>query len=126
MSYIVLRFRWCNIIILNVHAPNEEKSDNSKDSSYEELEKVFDDFPKYDIKILLGDFNAKVGRRTIFKPTIGNENLRQDGNYNEFKIVNFATSKNLVLRASFSHTETFKCTPGHLVMGNRTIRSTTY
>ena len=28
---------------------------------YEELEQVFDHFPKYDMKILLGDFNAKVG-----------------------------------------------------------------
>ena len=29
-SCIVLRFRWCNIVILNVHAPSEEKSDESK------------------------------------------------------------------------------------------------
>ena len=41
MSYIVPRSRWCNIIVLNVHAPSEEKSDNSKDSFYEELEQVF-------------------------------------------------------------------------------------
>ena len=32
VSYIVLRGRWCNIIILNVHAPSEDKSDDSKDS----------------------------------------------------------------------------------------------
>ena len=32
MSYIVLRGRWCNIIVLNVHAPSEEKGDDSKDS----------------------------------------------------------------------------------------------
>ena len=32
VSYIVLRGRWCNIIVLNVHAPSEEKSDVSKDS----------------------------------------------------------------------------------------------
>ena len=38
---IVLRGRWCNIIVLNVHAPSEEKSDESKDSFYEELEQVF-------------------------------------------------------------------------------------
>jgi hypothetical protein len=31
MSYIVLRGRWCNIIVLNVHAPTEEKGDDSKD-----------------------------------------------------------------------------------------------
>ena len=41
MSYIVLRGCWCNIIVLNVHAPSEEESDDSKDSFYEELEQVF-------------------------------------------------------------------------------------
>jgi hypothetical protein len=39
-----------------------------KDSLYEEIERVFDKLPKYHIKILLGDFNAKVGREGIFKP----------------------------------------------------------
>jgi hypothetical protein len=29
------------IIVLNVHAPNEDKDDNIKDSFYEELEQVF-------------------------------------------------------------------------------------
>jgi hypothetical protein len=37
MLYMVLRGRWCNIIVLNVHAPSEEKSDDSKDSFYDEL-----------------------------------------------------------------------------------------
>ena len=41
MSFTVLRGRWCNIIFLNVHAPNREKSDDSKDSFYEELEQEF-------------------------------------------------------------------------------------
>ena len=35
VSYIVLRERWSNIIVLNVHAPSEDKSDDSKDSKYE-------------------------------------------------------------------------------------------
>ena len=41
MSYIVLRGRWNNIVVLNAHAPSEEKSDEAKDSFYEELERVF-------------------------------------------------------------------------------------
>ena len=57
-----MRGRWCNIIVLNVHAPSEEKSDESKDSFYKELEQVFDHLLKYHMKVLLGDFNAKVGR----------------------------------------------------------------
>jgi hypothetical protein len=47
MSYIVLRGHWCNIIVLNVHAPSEEKSDDSKESFYEELEQFFYHLPKY-------------------------------------------------------------------------------
>ena len=41
MSYIVLRGRWCNIIVLNVHAPSEDKSGDSNDSFNEELEQGF-------------------------------------------------------------------------------------
>jgi len=41
MSYIVLRGRWCDVIILNVHAPSEEESVDSMDSFYEELKQVF-------------------------------------------------------------------------------------
>ena len=82
-----------------MHAPSEEKSDDSKDSFFEELEQVFDHFPKYDMKILLGDFNVKVGRENIFKLTIENEGLHQDSN-NGVGIVNFATSKNLVVKST--------------------------
>jgi hypothetical protein len=46
MSYIILRGRWCNIIVLNVHAPSKEKSDDSVDRFYKELEQVFGHFPK--------------------------------------------------------------------------------
>jgi hypothetical protein len=45
MSYIILRGHWCNIIVLNVHAPTEDKINDIKDRSYEELEQVFDKFP---------------------------------------------------------------------------------
>jgi hypothetical protein len=95
MSYIILRGRWCHNIVLNVHAPTEDKTDDVKYSSYEELERVFDKLPKYHMKILLGDFNAKVSREDIFKPTIWNESLHEISNDNGVRLVNFATSKNL-------------------------------
>jgi hydroxypyruvate isomerase len=66
MSYIIQRGRWCHIIVLNVHAPTEDKTDDIKDSFYEDLERVVDKFAKYHMKILLGDFNAKVGRGRHF------------------------------------------------------------
>ncbi|KAJ4452350.1 hypothetical protein ANN_03883 [Periplaneta americana] len=53
-----------------------------KDSFYEELEQTFDQLPRYHMKILLRDFNAKVGREDIFKPTIGKESLHVTSNDN--------------------------------------------
>jgi len=41
MSYIAQRGRLYNIIFLNVHVPSEEKSDDSKESFYKEIEQVF-------------------------------------------------------------------------------------
>jgi hypothetical protein len=46
--------------------PTEGRIDDVKDSSFEELECEIDKFPKYLMKILLGDFNAKVGRKDNF------------------------------------------------------------
>jgi len=76
VSYTVLRGRWCYTSFLNMHAPSEKKSDDSKDSCCNELEQVSDHFPKYRMKILLGDLNAKLGRENIFNPTIGNNSQR--------------------------------------------------
>jgi hypothetical protein len=93
MSYIILRGGWCNIIVVNVHAPCEDTSDDIKESFYEELGCVFSQFLRYNMKILLGDFNAKVGKEDIFKPIIGNGSSHEISNDNGVRVVNFATSK---------------------------------
>jgi hypothetical protein len=53
MSYIILRGCWFHIIVLNVHVPTGDKTDDVKDGFYEEFECIFDKFPKYHMKILL-------------------------------------------------------------------------
>jgi hypothetical protein len=45
------------------------------------------------MKILLGDFNVKVGRENIFKLTIGNDTLHEISNDSGVRVVHFATSK---------------------------------
>jgi hypothetical protein len=59
-----------------------------EDNFYEELERVFDQFPKCHMKMLLGDFNAKERRE-----------VHETSNDNGVRVVNFATSKNLVVRS---------------------------
>ena len=61
--------------------------------------RFFYHFPKYHMEILLGDFNAKLGREGVFKLTIGNESLHQDSGDNGVIIINFATSKKYLLTA---------------------------
>jgi exonuclease III len=103
-SYIILRGSRCNIIVPNVHAPCEDKNYDIKDSFYEKLGGVFDQFPRYSMKILLGDFNAKVGREDIFEQKIGNKCLHEISSDNGDRVVNFATAKNLVVRSTmFPH-----------------------
>jgi hypothetical protein len=55
---IILRGLWCNIIVLNVHAPCEDKGDDVKDSFCVEVGRGFDQVLRYDTNILLGDFSA--------------------------------------------------------------------
>jgi endonuclease/exonuclease/phosphatase family metal-dependent hydrolase len=82
-----------------------------KDSFYVELERVFDKFPKYHMKILLGDFNTKVGRKDIFKSTIGDENLHEMSNDNGVTLVNLATSESLRVKSTmFPHCNIHKYT----------------
>jgi UDP-glucose 4-epimerase len=63
------------------------------------------------MKILLGDFNAKVGKEDIFKPIIGKESLHEASNDNGVRVLNFATSKNLIAKSTtFPHCDFHKHT----------------
>ena len=71
VSCAIMIGHWCDIVVLNVHASSEEKSDEAKDGFHEELDQGFDHFSKYQMKILLGDFNAKVGREKFSNQRLG-------------------------------------------------------
>jgi endonuclease/exonuclease/phosphatase family metal-dependent hydrolase len=63
------------------------------------------------MKIFVGDFNEKKGRKDILKPIIGNESLHAPSNDNGVRVVNFATSKNLIVKSTtFPHRDIHKHT----------------
>jgi hypothetical protein len=45
MSYIILNSQ-CDIIVVDEHDPTQDKDDVIKDNVYQELEEVFDQFPR--------------------------------------------------------------------------------
>jgi hypothetical protein len=90
--YIVLRSRLSNIVVLMCMNEMRRKMIIKRQFLWG-IRAVFEDFPKYHIKILLGDCNVKVCREDIFKPTVRNESLHQDSNDDGVRIVNFVTEK---------------------------------
>jgi hypothetical protein len=65
-----------------------------------ELEQVFDHYAKHHIKILFVDFNAKLWKKVIFKPTTGNDSLHKISKDNGVRIINFATPKIRVVKST--------------------------
>jgi len=47
-------------LVIQVHAPTETAEDSEKDEFYSQLQDSLDHIPSYDIKLLIGDFNAQI------------------------------------------------------------------
>jgi len=45
-----------------VHAPVEERDELVKDFCYDKLNQIYQRTPAHDVKIVVGNFNAKTGR----------------------------------------------------------------
>jgi hypothetical protein len=90
-----------------------------KVSFYEELERVFNRFLTYHMKILLGDFIAKMRREHIFKPTIGTVSLYEISNDNGARVVNYIQKS--VKSTKFPHHNIYKFTRTVFLVKDRTI-----
>ena len=58
---IRIQGRALNLTIIQVYAPTTEASESDIEDFYSSLQETFDAAPSKDIKLLIGDFNAKVG-----------------------------------------------------------------
>jgi hypothetical protein len=95
-------------MLINVYAPTNEKTEEMKEDFYNLLEQTINQIPA---NIILGDFNAKVGKENIYKPTIGNESLHNETNNNGIKMIQFAICKILNVRSiTFPHKNIHKDT----------------
>jgi hypothetical protein len=53
-----------------------------KDDFYEDLERIYMKVPKHDIKVVMEDFNAKVGKESGLPPNVGKHSLHEEMNSN--------------------------------------------
>jgi hypothetical protein len=75
-----------------MHQPNDSEEE-AKDQFYEQLEQAYAACPSYDVKLVMGDANAKVGRETLHQPTIGKHSLHESTNENCLRLVDFAAGR---------------------------------
>lgn len=106
-----LKGKYRKISIINVHAPTNEKKDEIKDQFYEEIGKVVNALPRYDVKIVLGDFNAKIGREEVYKSITGGYSLHGKTNENGEKLIQYATESRMkIMSTSFERKSIYKGT----------------
>jgi hypothetical protein len=93
-----------------------------RDSFYEELGRVFAKPPEYNVKILLGNFNYKIGKENFFKPTIGNENLTKVVMIMVLRATNFCHIQTLIVKSTMFILRNINKCIGHLLMERLTTK----
>jgi hypothetical protein len=99
------------------HAPTEEKNEDIKDIFYEDLETTIIKCPKKDVKILPGDFNAKVSSEDPENAVVGKYGLHTESNNNGLRLFGLANALNMVIGSTTfsyknSHLNEICCFPG--------------
>lgn len=117
ISYLRIRGSQRKLSIINVHAPIEDAKEEIKDKFYEELDELYEKIPNSDIKIIIGDFNAKVGQEKRYRPAVGKYSRHKKTNDNGQRLINFGMEKQLQIKATFLkhreiHKETWKSPDG--------------
>ena len=75
------------------------------------LEDTYERCSLYDVKIVLGDFNSKLGRENMYGLTIGKFSLHHQTNENGMRIIDFASGRNMVICSTkFQHRDIHKST----------------
>jgi hypothetical protein len=73
----------------------EDKDETEKDEFYSQPERTYDSAPSNDIKMIIGDLNAKLGKEEIYKGTIGKQSLHTDSNDNGQRIIDSSNKLHL-------------------------------
>lgn len=105
---------------MNGHVPREEKLQEDKDEFYDNLGHTLNEIPRSRTRIVLGDFNAKLGKENIFRSTIGNHSLHDIASENGLRLIDFANGGGLIVKSTiFPHKDiyigTWKASNGRYV-----------
>lgn len=100
------------ITIIQCYAPTEQDTDEQKDAFYDQLETCFMSSPKSDMKIIMGDFNAKLGQdNSNLQAIMGRHSLHAESNGNGNRLMDFCSAHQLFVGGTrFPHKDIHKYT----------------
>jgi hypothetical protein len=87
--------------LINIHAPTNDLEEEAKNQFYEQLERAYAACPSHDVKLVMGDANAKIGRETVYQPTIGKHSLHERTNENGLRLVDFAAGRQMAIKSTY-------------------------
>ncbi|XP_022186058.2 craniofacial development protein 2-like [Nilaparvata lugens] len=104
MCKIRIKGRFRNLTIIFAYAPTEEATDEDKDTFYESLARECAKAPKYDMLVVLGNFNAKVGKEPFLKGVSGKHTLHEETSENGRRLAELAVEQALMIASTmFRH-----------------------
>ena len=107
----------CNlqITIISAYAPTESAQQEAKDSFYDDLKSAISSIPAHNFLLVLGDFNARVGKTSheSSPQTIGRYFYHEITNDNGNKLVSLSKNSRLYQHFIVNHINTIICGLGN-------------
>ncbi|XP_058840098.1 craniofacial development protein 2-like [Topomyia yanbarensis] len=96
-----IKGKFFNYSLISIYVPTNEKPDDTKDAFYESLDKAYRDCPRKEVKIVIEDANAHVGREQFLYPIIGTQSLHSATNDNGLRLVTFAAARRMAINSTY-------------------------
>src|SRR3978361_1936150 len=111
IAYLRIKARPFNISLVNGYAPTEKARGEKKEVFYEKIEEEIEKLPREDTLILLGDFNAQIGKEDYLKQVAGKHTIHERTNDNGQRLCSLAARSNMIISSTkFKHPNRHKVT----------------
>ncbi|XP_061166428.1 craniofacial development protein 2-like [Saccostrea echinata] len=106
-----LKGKHINTKLIQCYAPTNDSSDEAKDNFYSQLQAEIEKTPRHDLFVIMGDLNAKVGKKnTDYERVMGKHGVGTRNDNGE-RLVEFCAMNNLVIGGTlFTHRDIHKLT----------------
>jgi exonuclease III len=97
---IRLKGRFRNITVISAYALMNDKDDQVKERFYENLVETCNRISRHDMVIIMGDFNAKQGKKEYLQPVAGPHTIHDLNNENGNMLIQFAIRNRLIIKST--------------------------